>query len=119
VTCHHPTSWITSLGLCVCGEAVEQRHVHILVKDQLGQDVCSVCHQVVINPIFSSDDPRLQPPEIFYRLPDVLVTLYYEGPEYGLPRAPIAPYVRDIAEFEGQINRYDPQDLWDILAELV
>lgn len=118
MTCHHPTSWITSLGKCVCGEQVEQRHVHTLIKDAEGRDICSTCREAVIIPIMSSDDPRLQPEEVFYRLPDVLVALYYEGPEYGYPRAPVAPYVRDVAELEGELNRYDPQILWDELAEL-
>jgi hypothetical protein len=31
----------------------------------------------------------------------------------------VAPYVRDVAALEGEINRYDPQMMWDILAELV
>jgi hypothetical protein len=95
------------------------RHVHTLVKDSEGRDICSVCREAVINPIMDTDDPRLQPEEVFYRLPDVLVALYYEGPEFGYPRAPVAPYVRDIAAFEGELNRYDPQVMWDILAELV
>jgi hypothetical protein len=75
---------------------------------------------VVITPILSSDDQRLQPPpERYGPLPEVLVTLYYDGPEYGLPRAPIAPYVRDVAAYEGDIERCDPEDLWDKLAEMV
>jgi len=98
---------------------VEKRHIHTTMKDQLGQNICTVCHAIVIEPIFSIDDPRLQPEPDFYRLPDVLVALYYEGPEHGLPKAPVAPYVRDVAEFEGTINRYKPEELWDKLADLV
>jgi hypothetical protein len=117
MTCHHPTSWLTSLGRCVCGEIVQQRHIHTPVKED-GRDICSTCREALITPILSTEDPRLQPEEVFYRLPEMLVTLYYDGPEYGLPRAPIAPYVRDVAALEGEINRYDPQEMWDILAEL-
>src|SRR6516164_5284093 len=116
MTCSHPDNWITSLGRCVCGVVVQPRHKHTPVRDQLGQNVCTVCHTVVIDPIFSSEDPRLQPEPVFFRLPDVLVALFYEGPEYGYPRAPVAPYVRDVAALEGEINRYDPQLMWDILA---
>jgi len=47
-----------------------------------------------------------------------LVALYHEGPEYGFQRAPVAPYIRDIAALEGEINRYNPQEMWDILADL-
>jgi hypothetical protein len=117
MTCHHPASWITSLGLCVCGERVQQRHVHIPVEED-GRSICSTCREVIITPIFSTDDPRLQPQEVFYRLPDLLVALYHEGPEYGFQRAPVAPYIRDIAALEGEINRYNPQEMWDILADL-
>lgn len=95
-----------------------QRHIHTPVKDSLGQEICSVCRTVVINPIFSSDDARLQPEEVFYRLPDVLIALYYTGPDYGYNSAPVAPYIRDIAAYEGELNRYDPQYLWDELADL-
>lgn len=98
------------------------RHVHRTFRDQLGQNICKDCHMVVIEPIFSSDDPRLQPVvEQFepHPLPDVLVALYYDGPDYGLPRAPVAPYVREVASKEGDINRYNPEELWDKLAELV
>jgi hypothetical protein len=96
---------------------VQPRHVHTPVKDPEGRDVCSTCRETVITPILSSDDPRLQPQPIFFRLPDVLVQLYYEGPEFGFPRAPVAPYIRDVAALEGDINRYDPQYMWDALAE--
>jgi hypothetical protein len=98
-------------------QSTQQRHVHTPVKDPEGRDICSTCREAIITPILSSDDPRLQPEEVFYRLPDTLVVLYYDGPEYGFPRAPVAPYVRDVASFEGEINRYDPQDMWDILAD--
>jgi hypothetical protein len=98
---------------------VEPRHVHSPVKDQLGQEICSVCHMVIIHPIFDVDDPRLQPDITYYRLPEVLVTLYYEGPEYGFPKAPVAPFVRDVAAFEGDVNRYNPEELWNKLADKV
>jgi hypothetical protein len=100
-------------------QSQDQRHTHHLYKDELGRDICSVCHMIVITPILSSDDPRLQPAVEYHPLPDVLVALYYDGPEYGLPRAPVAPYVRDIAAKEGGINRYNPEELWDKLAKLV
>ena len=106
------SGWINS-------QSQQRNHVHTTVKDSEGRDICSTCREVIINPITSVDDPRLQPEELFYRLPDVLVALYYEGPEYGYPRAPVAPYIRDVAAYEGELNRYDPQIMWDELAELV
>jgi hypothetical protein len=97
------------------------RHVHTPVKDELGHEICSVCRMVVITPILSSDDPRLHPPPeeiIWYPLPDVLIALYYAGPEYGWPKAPVAPYIRDVASFEGDITRFNPEELWDRLSEM-
>ena len=99
-------------------QSQERHHTHTPVMDSEGHNICSTCREVVITPITSSDDPRLKPPEVFFRLPDVLVALYYEGPEYGLSRAPVAPYIRDIAALEGELNRYDPQNMWDELADL-
>jgi hypothetical protein len=120
MSCHHPTSWTTSQGKCLCGEQVGHRHVHTPRGDGQGNQVCSVCNMVIITPILSSDDPRLQPePERYGPLPEILVTLYYDGPDYGLPRAPIAPYVRDIAAYEGELNRIDPKELWDRLLDMV
>jgi len=95
-------------------------HTHTTVKDPLGHDLCTVCHQIVITPILSSDDPRLQPAEPNYPpLPEMLVTLYYDGPDFGYYRAPVAPYVRDVASLEGNKARYNSEDLWDILSEKV
>jgi len=39
--------------------SIDQRHVHTPVRDNLGQMVCTSCRQIVLNPITSSDDPRL------------------------------------------------------------
>jgi hypothetical protein len=90
------------------------RHTHTPVRQSDGRDVCSACSQVIINPIRTSDDPRLQdagyhrsggnqddysdmPP-----LPEVLLALYFNGPALGLPRAPVAPYIDIVAEEEGR-----------------
>jgi hypothetical protein len=120
--CDHKPAWRDSAGKCSnCGEHVGRGHEHITARDQLGQNVCTVCGTIVIEPIFSSDDPRLQPPApepVYAPTPEVLVALYYAGPENGYPRAPIAPYVRDIAAFEGNIKRYDPDELWEKLSAL-
>lgn len=105
------SGWINS-------QSQERHHAHTPVMDSEGHNICSTCREIIITPIMSSEDPRLQPEEVFYRLPDVLVALYYEGPEYGYPRAPVAPYIRDVAAHEGELNRYDPQYLWDELADL-
>lgn len=121
-TCTHKPAWLDSSGKCSnCGEHVGRGHEHSTFRDQLGQNVCSVCGTIVIEPIFSSDDPRLQPPPpepVYSPLPEVLIALYYAGPENGFPRAPVAPYVRDIAAREGDIGRYNADDLWEKLADL-
>lgn len=113
------------------------RHTHNLVRDSAGREICSICHQVVIKPILSSDDPRLVDAG-FHRsggnyedddmtappLPEVLIGLYYSGPAIGLPHAPVAPYIELVAQEEGR--RFDkgksklvggPDYLWEHLCE--
>lgn len=40
--------------------STEQRHEHTLRTNERGQDVCMSCSKIVIKPITSSDDPRLE-----------------------------------------------------------
>lgn len=110
-------------------------HKHSPVRDAAGREICSTCNQLIVHPITSSDDPRLQdagfdrgnrqdielamPP-----LPVVLITLYFNGQALGLATAPISWYVDNVAQEEGK--RFEqhtttlvggPDDIWDELCK--
>ena len=110
-------------------------HVHHIVRSPRGQDICTSCGEIVIQPILGWDDERLKganeiqhtdvwgpegyefaPPEL-PPLPMVLITLYYDGPEYGYPKAPIAPYVELIAMREEAMAGSIPEDFWFKLSK--
>jgi hypothetical protein len=104
-------------------------HVHSTVKNDQGQDICRSCGQIVITPILDFDDSRLQgagamrSPTVEYPdelppLPIVLVTLYYDGPEYGYSKAPIAPYVELVAMKEEAVAGSVAEDFWFNLSKL-
>jgi hypothetical protein len=109
---------------------VTSGHAHHIVRTPRGQDVCTSCGEIVIKPILGWDDDRLQgqgpqagpsgpdaelaelPP-----LPILLITLYYDGPEYGYAKAPIAPYVEAVAMREEAIAGSVPEDFWSQLSK--
>jgi hypothetical protein len=104
-------------------------HVHHIVRSPRGQDICTSCGEIVIKPILGWDDERLRGdvvPDVWgpegYEfaewppLPIVLITLYYDGPEYGYAKAPIAPYVELVAMREEAIAGSVPEDFWSKLS---
>lgn len=105
--------------------STDKRHTHTLIRNSAGQDICSGCWQVVTEPITSSDDPRLQGAGLMRSphhnadnvivermpLPQLLIALYNEGPEFGFARAPAAPYVLAIIELHVK-RRDDLGELW-------
>lgn len=112
--------------------STDRRHEHTLVRDSSGRDVCSVCRKVVIVPIKSADDPRLDGAGLrrsgedisdamaddilcIHSLPELLIALYHEGPEFGYAKAPVAPYVQQIIDmYNTDAEEYD---IWAILAQ--
>lgn len=106
-------------------------HVHHTVRTPRGQDICTSCGEIVITPILGFDDERLHggKPDVWgpegYEfaplelppLPMVLITLYYDGPEYGYAKAPIAPYVELVAMREEAIAGSVPEDFWFKLSQ--
>jgi hypothetical protein len=113
------------------------RHEHSPVPDGQGREICRFCHQVLVKPILSSDDPRLvdaglnrsgsDDDELGYAplppLPDLLIALYHEGPSFGLAKAPAAHYVHLAAQEEGRRYENDIatlvgglEDMWTTLA---
>src|ERR1700757_3780323 len=92
------------------------RHTHNPVSDHAGRQICSICHQVIIKPILSSDDPRLVDAGLhrsggryeeqrYPPLPEMLIALYFNGPALGLPRAPKAPYIDCVAQEAGRRSK--------------
>lgn len=105
-------------------------HVHNITRSPRGEDMCTSCGEIVIQPILDHDDPRLHgagqmrspKPSVEYQdelppLPILLITLYYDGPEYGYAKAPIAPYVETVALKEQAITGGIAEDFWHKLSE--
>lgn len=107
-------------------------HKHILRKDELGRNVCMTCREIVVTAITDFSDDRLHgagydPRPRDYQsdefegplppLPVVLITLYYDGPEYGYAQAPIAPYIEMVAIHEDRKEGADLENLWVELSE--
>ena len=93
-------------------------HIHTPRRDSQGRDICTVCSSVVINPIISEDDPRLQGAGLHRSgdaysnsqelepipLPFILINLYYDHD------APVPQYVNVI----GKMHNW-PNTIWDVL----
>lgn len=100
-----------------------RRHVHTPVEDSKGQMICTACSQIVVKPILSSEDPRLQGAglhrsggedfEIPFPLPLPVQLILMD--DWGWPEAPIAPYVVMVAQV-AQDRGEDVDDLWERLA---
>lgn len=110
------------------------QHQHTIRTDAQGRNICLVCNEIVINAITDQSDPRLHGsgevqhtdvwgPEGYefapkaVPLPIILVTLYHDGPEYGYARAPLAPYVEQVALREESIAGAVDENFWDRLSE--
>jgi hypothetical protein len=113
------TEWQTS-------RSTDKRHTHTTVPNSRGQEICTGCQQIITVPILSSEDPRLDGAGLMRSghhdedygpvftpvpLPELLIWLYYDGPDYGFVRAPVAPYVEQIAILHGHRNETDGE-LW-------
>jgi hypothetical protein len=80
--------------------STDKRHVHTPLPDGHGRNICSSCWQVVSDPIFSSDDPRLKGAGLLrsgddedvdfeaMSLPDQLMVMYENYPNFHH-----APYI--------------------------
>ncbi len=106
--------------------STDRRHIHTPVRNEKGENICTQCWQIIIRPIKSSDDERLEqsgfmrtPKEdgddfeefVPQPLPEILIALHQHGPEFGYRQAPVAPYIVDVLE-------ENPKDdnLWERLS---
>jgi len=82
-------------------QSTAKRHIHTPITNTRGQEVCSSCSQIIIKPITSSDDERLEgaglmrsphhdePNKWIMALPEQLIGMYNElQGEF-----PVAPYL--------------------------
>lgn len=104
--------------------------MHTPVTNSQGQDICTMCGQIVVKPILNSDDERLQgsgfmrsghhdDEDEYPPLPELLIELHFNGPFFGYSSAPIAPYIEIVATHIGEQSqgKIDLDDIWDDLCE--
>lgn len=106
-------------------QSTAKRHTHTTIRNAQGQEVCSSCHQIVITPITSSDDERLDDAGLMRSphhdksvmwsvpLPEILIGVYNE-----LQGAfPIAPYLLTvISELEQRDADSLHEGMWTELS---